>query len=297
MGERLHLVDGTYELFRAHYSRRPPHRTPSGQDAKAVLGLTQSLLALLDDPEERVTHLAVAFDRPIESFRNELFDGYKTSEGIDPDLHAQFELAEEAAAALGLAVWRMIEFEADDALATAAKRYAKNVEQVRIMSPDKDLGQCVVGRRVVQVDRMRERVFDEAGVEARMGVPPASVPDLLALVGDSADGIPGLPGFGEKSAAKLLARYGKLEKIPARASSWDVDLRGAERLAAVLEERRDEAKLYRELATLVTKVPLEEKFEDLRVRGVPRARFAALCEKLGRARLMDRPKRWRESSP
>lgn len=295
MEARLHLVDGTYELFRAHYSKRPSHRMPNGQDGKAVLGLTQSMLALLDDPEERVTHLAVAFDRPIESFRNELFEGYKTSAGIDPALHAQFELAEEAAAALGLVVWRMVEFEADDALATAAKKYGKSFEQVRIMSPDKDLGQCVVGQHVVQVDRMRERVFDEAGVVARMGVPPSSVPDLLALVGDSADGIPGLPGLGEKSAAKLLARYGRLEKIPARAADWDVALRGAERLAEILRTHREEARLYRRLATLVTKVPLPERLSELRVRGVPRDRFSAFAQKIGRPRLMDRPKRWREA--
>lgn len=295
MAGRLHLVDGTYELFRAHYSKRPSHRMPNGKDGKAVLGLTHSLLALLDDPNESVTHLGVAFDRPIESFRNELFDGYKTSAGIDPDLHAQFALAEEAAAALGLVVWRMVDFEADDALATAAKKFGKNVDQVRIMTPDKDLGQVVSGQRIVQVDRMRERVFDEAGVEARMGVPPASVPDLLALVGDSADGIPGLPGFGEKSAAKLLSRYGKLEKIPTKAENWDVELRGAERLATILREHREDAKLYRTLATLVTKVPLEEKFSDLKVRGVPKKRFTAWCEKIGRPRLLDRPKRWAES--
>lgn len=295
MGGRLHLVDGTYELFRAHYSKRPSHRMPNGQDGKGVLGLAQSLLALLDDPKEAVTHVGVAFDRPIESFRNDLFEGYKTGEGIDPDLLAQFELAEEATSALGVVVWRMIEFEADDALATAAKKYRKNVDQVRIMTPDKDLGQCVDGSQVVQVDRMRERVFDEAGVVERMGVPPASVPDLLALVGDSADGIPGLPGFGEKSAAKLLARYSKLEKIPARAEDWDVDIRGAERLCSILREHREEAKLYRRLATLVTKVPLPERFSDLRFRGVPKARFAAFCDKIGRARLLERPKRWAEA--
>ncbi len=294
MGGRLHLVDGTYELFRAHYSKRPSHRLPSGQDGKAVLGLTHSLLALLDDPSERVTHIAVAFDRPIESFRNELFDGYKTGEGIDPDLYAQFELAEKATAALGIVVWRMIDFEADDALATAAKKFSKNVDQVRIMTPDKDLGQIVSGKHIVQVDRMRNRVFDEAGVEARMGVPPKSVPDLLALVGDSADGIPGLPGFGEKSAAKLLARYHKLEKIPPKAEDWDVELRGAERLANTLRTHQSQARLYRKLATLVTKVPLRERFSDLRFRGVPRKKFAPWCVKMGRAKLMERPRRWAE---
>ena len=198
---RLHLVDGTYELFRAHYGRRPGHADPQGRDVKATVGLTASLLALLHDPGEQVTHLAIAFDNPVESFRNDLFAGYKTGEGLEQEILAQFDLAEEAAAALGIAVWSMARFEADDALATGAARFRDAVAQVRLLTPDKDLAQAVRGRQVVQVDRLREREIDEAAVRARRGVAPASIPDWLALVGDAQDGIPGIPGFGEKTAA------------------------------------------------------------------------------------------------
>jgi 5'-3' exonuclease len=288
---RLHLVDGTYELFRAHFSKRPDRHDPDGNDVKATVGLVSSLLQLLADEEEAVTHLAVAFDRPIESFRNERFAGYKDSTGVDPDLLAQFEGAERATAALGVAVWSMDEHEADDAMATAAGRFAAEVEQVRILTPDKDLGQAVRGDRVVQVDRLRDRTFDEAGVVERLGVRPASVPDLLALVGDTADGIPGLPGFGAKTAAALLTRYDHLEAIP-RDGDWDVPVRGATRLAATLAERYDDALLYRELATLVTDVPLPHTLADLAWDGVPRERFLAWCDDLGVDTLRDRPVRW-----
>jgi 5'-3' exonuclease len=289
---RLHLFDGTYELFRAHYSKAPGHLAQDGRDLKACVGLAFSLLALFDDPKEQFTHGAIAFDNPIESFRNELFDGYKTGEGIEPVLRAQFDLAEQVAAALGLVVWRMDRWEADDALATGAARWRNEVEQVRLVTPDKDLGQAVRGVRVVQVDRVRGKLIDEAAVRARRGVAPASVPDWLALVGDAADGLPGLPGFGEKTAAALLARYERIEAIPEDPSDWDVKVRGASRLAATLAERRDDALLYRKLATLVTDVPLRQTLGDLEWRGVPRPAFEALCKDLGSDRLRTRPTRW-----
>src|SRR5262245_17437577 len=211
---RLHLVDGTYELFRAHFSKRPDHATPDGANGKATLGLVSSLLQLVADPKERVTHIAVAFDNPIRSFRNDLFAGYKTEEGVDPELLAQFDAAENAVRALGVVVWSMKEFEADDGLASATARFAPEVEQVRILTPDKDLGQCIRGRTVVQVDRMRKKELDEDALVALRGVRPASIPDWLALTGDPADGVPGLEGFGAKSAAAVLAEFHHLEHIP-----------------------------------------------------------------------------------
>jgi 5'-3' exonuclease len=289
---RLHLVDGTYELFRAHFSKRPGRTDPSGRDVKATVGLVGSLLQLLADEDEAVSHVAVAFDRPIESFRNERFPGYKDSTGVDPDLLAQFEGAETAVAALGLAVWSMGEFEADDAMATGAVRFAGEVEQVRLLTPDKDLGQVVRGDAVVQVDRLRERTYDEAGVIERLGVQPRSVPDLLALVGDTADGIPGLPGFGAKTASALLTRYEHLEAIPLD-GDWEVPVRGAARLAETLAARFDDALLYRELATLVTDVPLPHAhLDELAWAGVPRERFLAWCEATGVDTLRARPVRW-----
>jgi len=289
---RLHLVDGTYELFRAHFSPRPGHSAPGGQDVKATVGLVSSMLALLHEAEEAVTHIALAFDNPIRSFRNDLFAGYKSEEGVPPELLAQFDLVEEAARALGLTVWSMKDFEADDALATAATRWAGQVEQVRLLTPDKDLGQCVRGRKVVQVDRKQQKELDEDAVRARLGVAPASVPDLLALVGDVADGIPGLRGFGEKGASALLGAYGHLEAIPDDAASWTVRPRGADKLAATLRANREDALLYRKLATLVTDAPLAESLKDLAWAGVPRERFLALCDKLGLTTLKTRPKRW-----
>jgi 5'-3' exonuclease len=239
-----------------------------------------------------VTHIALAFDNPIRSFRNDLFAGYKSEEGVAPELLAQFDLVEEAARALGLTVWSMKDFEADDALATAATRWAGQVEQVRLLTPDKDLGQCVRGRKVVQVDRKQQKELDEDAVRAKLGVAPASVPDLLALVGDVADGIPGLPGFGEKGASALLGAYGHLEAIPDDAASWTVRPRGADKLAATLRANREDALLYRKLATLVTDAPLAESLKDLAWAGVPRERFLALCDKLGLTTLKTRPKRW-----
>jgi 5'-3' exonuclease len=293
---RLHLVDGTFELFRAHFSKRPGHTAPDGRDLKASVGLASSLLALLHDPAERVTHVAVAFDHPIRSFRNELWAGYKTEAGVPPGLLAQLDEAEAAARALGLVVWSMAEHEADDALATAAARFRGEVEQVRLLTPDKDLGQCLDGAVVVQVDRVRGAVVDEAALRARRGISPASVPDFLALVGDAADGIPGLPGFGEKTAAALLGAFGRLEAIPRDPAAWPPGLRGADRLAATLAGRLEEALLFRRLATLVTTVPLAEALDDLRWRGLPREGFEAWCARTGAARLLQaaraRPSRW-----
>jgi 5'-3' exonuclease len=287
---RLHLVDGTYELFRAYYSKRPPHRAPDGSDKKATLALASAMLALLHDDGEAVTHVAVAFDNPIRSFRNDLFDGYKTDEGVPPELLAQFDSAEDAVRALGMAVWSMRDFEADDALATGAARFASEVEQVRILTPDKDLGQCLRGTHVVQVDWRAKAVVDEDALLRRRGVTPASVPDLLALTGDDADGIPGLPGFGEKSASALLARFIHLEQIPADPAAWP-PVRQAPRLAATLEEHRQDALLYRRLATLRTDAPIGT-LEETRYAGVPRERFLALCDALGSADLRGRPRRW-----
>lgn len=289
---RLHLVDGTYELFRSHYSRRPPRQAPDGRDVKATVGVLDALFALLEDAPEQVSHLAVAFDNPIESWRNERFPGYKDSSGVDAALLAQFDLVERAVRSIGVTVWSMDHHEADDALATAAVRWADDVDQVRILTPDKDLGQVVDGDRIVQVDRMRGREFDAAGVEERLGVPPASVPDYLALVGDTADGIPGLAGFGAKSAATVLGRYGHLEAIP-RDGDWDVTVRGAAKLVATLAEHYDDALLYRELATLSHDVPLDEGLDDLAHRGVPRESFLAVCDELGVETLRDRPRQWR----
>jgi 5'-3' exonuclease len=293
---RLHLVDGTFELFRAHYSKRPGHLDPGGRDLKATVGLAESLLALLRDPGEAVTHAAIAFDNPIRSFRNELLAGYKSDEGVPAELRAQFDDAEEAARALGLVVWSMDRFEADDALATAAARFRGEVDEVRILTPDKDLGQCLVDGRVVLVDRIRGRVIDEAALRARRGFGPASVPDFLALTGDDADGIPGLPGFGERTASALLGAFPRLEAIPRDPRAWPDGLRGADRLAATLAARWGEALLYRRLATLATDVPLRESLEDLRWAGVPRGRLEGFCERTGARRVLEAaragPTRW-----
>ncbi|HET7754917.1 MAG TPA: 5'-3' exonuclease H3TH domain-containing protein [Anaeromyxobacteraceae bacterium] len=298
---RLHLVDGTFELFRAHYTKRPGHVAPAGWDAKATVGLAMSLLGLLHDPTEAVTHVAVAFDNPIRSFRNALFHGYKTEEGVPPELLSQFDAAEEATRALGVTVWSMRDFEADDALATGAARFRGAVEQVRILTPDKDLGQCLAGRHVVQVDRIRKREIDEEALLARRGIRPESVPDYLALVGDAADGLPGLPGFGAKTASALLARFGHIEDIPTDTASWPATIRGRAQLASTLQEERSAALLYRRLATLVTDVPLREDLQDLRWEGVPRERFERWCDALGARALLSTldgwPARWAAHGP
>jgi 5'-3' exonuclease len=290
---RLHLVDGTFELFRAHFAKRPGHKSPSGQDVKAAVGVAASMLALLADPDEAVTHLAVAFDNPIRSFRNDLFAGYKTDEGVLPELLAQFDLVEEAVRSLGIVVWSMDRWEADDALATAATRFKDRFDQIRILTPDKDLGQVLEGKRVVQVDRIRAREIDEAALLEARGVGPASVPDLLALVGDTADGIPGLPGIGEKTASTLLKRWVHFDQIPDDPARWEVEVRGAAKVAAALREHREEAKLYRTLATLVLDVPLpQQEPDELRFRGVPREAFLGWCDRLGVTTLKSRPTRW-----
>jgi 5'-3' exonuclease len=289
---RLHLVDGTYELFRAHFSPQPGRVSSAGKSIKATVGLASSMLGLLADSAERVTHLAVAFDNPIRSFRNELFEGYKTEEGVPRELLDQFDAAELAVAALGITVWSMKEWEADDAIATAAQRFSPLVDQVRILSPDKDFGQCLRERRVVQVDRRRRKELDEPGLRALRGIGPASIPDWLALIGDTADGIPGLPGFGERTASVLLARFEHLEQIPFSARAWPAEIRGADRLMQTFASAQREVFLYRKLATLVTDVPLPQALDDLRWQGVPKARFEAWCDSLGLADLKSRPALW-----
>jgi len=254
----------------------------------AVRGLLRSLLSLVREPG--VSHVGIAFDHVIESFRNQLFPGYKTGEGIDPDLYAQFPLAERASAALGLVVWPMIEFEADDALATAAARFAEDsrVTEVLLCTPDKDLAQCVRGRRVVRFDRLRRQVLDEEGVAEKYGVPPVAIPDWLALVGDSADGIPGIPRWGEKSSATALRAFGSLEAIPDSAGAWKgVAVRGAQALAESLAARREDALLYKKLATLRTDAPLAERLDDLRWRG-PREELPAFLAEIGDEELLPR---------
>jgi 5'-3' exonuclease len=291
---RLHVVDGTYELFRAHFSRRPA-LAPDGRDIKATVGLVASMIALLHDEHESVSHVAIAFDNPIRSIRNDWYDGYKTDEGVPAELLDQFDLAEDAARALGMVVWSMDRYEADDALATAAARWRGDVEQVRLLTPDKDLGQAIVGQRVVLVDRMRNRVIDEEELGRRRGISPASVPDWLALVGDSADGFPGIAGFGEKTAAALLRVFGHLEAIPHDPARWPAEIRQADRLARTLAAEMDLALLYRKLATLIDDVPLAEGLEDLAWQGVPREAFEAWCDRNRAFDVRARPTRWSES--
>ncbi|MXZ90106.1 MAG: flap endonuclease [Chloroflexi bacterium] len=286
---KIHLVDGTYELFRAHYSPRPGRSAPNGQDVKATHGLAQSLIALLNQPD--VTHIGVAFDTVIRSFRNDLFDGYKTGDGVEPDLLAQFSLAEQITCALGLTVWPMEEFEADDAIAAAAVRFAQftAVEQVLMCSPDKDLAQVVSGQRVVMLDRRKGEVIDEAGVLEKFGVPPESIPDYLGLVGDAADGIPGIPRWGARSTAAILTRYRSIDAIPADAGDWDVKVRGADNLARTLTELREDARLYRQLAMLRLDAPLPEtEPEQLRWTGVRQPDLDELCQSLNLESLLNR---------
>ena len=289
----IHVVDGTYELFRAYFGA-PEAKAPGGAEVGATRGLMRSLHALLR--EEHVTHVAVAFDHVIESFRNDLYHGYKTSAGVPEDLLAQFTLAERATHALGIVVWSMIEFEADDALATAAARWgsAPGVDRVIICTPDKDVAQCVRGSQVVAFDRLRRKMLDEDGVRLKFGVPPSSIPDWLALVGDNADGYPGVPRWGAKSAAAVLAVYGHIDAIPDEARAWRVDVRGAASLAESLREHRQDAYLYRRLAVLRSDVPLAEDLADLRWRGARREDLTALCAEIGDDALLDRITSWRD---
>jgi 5'-3' exonuclease len=281
----VHLVDGTYELFRYYYAL-PPHVNGEGMEVSATRGVVGTCLSLL---EEGATHVGVATDHVIESFRNELWAGYKDGSGIDPLLFAQFPLVEEALEAAGFRVWAMVECEADDALGAAAAQAAEDdrVERVLVCTPDKDMAQCVrEDGRVVQLDRRKGQLYDHAGVIEKFGVPPASIPDWLALVGDSADGFPGLPGWGAKSAAAVLARYGHLDAIPPMADDWDVGVRGAGRLAATLREQLADALLFRRIATLeVDSVTVA--VDDLEWRG-PRADFAEVCARLDAPGLAER---------
>ena len=290
---QIHLIDGTYELFRAYYGA-PPATAPDGTEVGATRGIGRSLLGLVR--HEGATHVAVAFDHVVESFRNELFEGYKSGEGIEPELLNQFELAEQMTHALGMTVWPMVEFEADDALAAGAALYAQDgrVERILIGTPDKDLAQSVRGERVVCLDRRRNKIIDEAGVQEKFGVLPASIPHWLALVGDAADGIPGIPRWGARSASAALAAYGTIDAIPADPREWTFKVRGAATLAENLNPRRPEATLYRLLATLREDVPLDEAVDDLEWRGARRAELEALCDRLGEQRLLERVPRFRE---
>ncbi len=283
---KVHLVDGTYELFRHHFAV-PSHVTAEGVEVAATRGVLGSILRMIEDG---ATHVGVATDRIVESFRNDLFVGYKTGEGIPPELFAQFPLVEAVLEAAGFAVFPMVEFEADDALAAAALRAAKDprVERVLVCSPDKDLAQCVTDDgRILQFDRRLEILYDRAGVVEKFGVPPAAIPDWLALVGDAADGIPGLPGWGAKSSSTLLSRYGHLEAIPADPEDWDVKVRGAAKLGATLAENRDEVLLYRHLTTLDPSAPVMGHVDELAWRG-PLDHLGDLCAHLDAPRLAER---------
>ncbi|MHC5012115.1 MAG: 5'-3' exonuclease [Planctomycetota bacterium] len=287
---QLHVVDGTYELFRAYFAV-PSRTSPAGVEVGAVYGVCASMLAMLRADD--VTHVGIATDHTVESFRNDLYDGYKTGEGIEEELYAQFPLLEDALRALGLVVWPMTEYEADDALATATKKYRRSFDRIVIASPDKDLAQCVEDGTVVQWDRRKDVWYDTAGVTAKFGVSPASIPDYLALVGDAADGIPGVPAWGVKSAATVLAAYGSLEKIPADFSTWRVKVRGAKRLGESLADHMEEAVLWKRLATLRRDVPLSEGKRDLEWRGAHRKTWKRFAEEHGLGGLAERPHRWR----
>ena len=291
---KIYLVDGTYELFRNHFGA-PPKKAPDGREVGAALGLLRSLLMLLTSPG--VTHIACAFDHVIESFRNDLYPGYKTGAGVDPNLLAQFSLAERAVSALGIVIWPMVKFEADDAIGSAVERFKKNrnIEQIIICSPDKDLAQLVSGKRIVCWDRRRDIIIDDAGVIEKFGVKPQSIPDWLALVGDSADGFPGVPGWGAKSASTVLARFEHLESIPDDPAKWRLSSINPGRsvsLAESLGQHHDEAMLFRKLATLRKDVPLKENLDDLKWQGAY-PRLKKLCHELGDERIPERIPRWR----
>ncbi len=278
IGMFVHLLDGTYELFRAYFGF-PSRTSPDGREVGAVYGLLNTTLSLLRNPQ--VTHVAAATDTVIESFRNDLYDGYKTGEGVPEDLMSQFGLAERAFEALGVTVWGMMDFEADDAMATGAHRFSPLVDRVILLSPDKDLTQCVSERRIVTFDRRKNQMLDADGVKAKFGVEPASIPDYLALVGDAADGIPGIPAWGAKSSSTVLGHYKHLENIPMDPVEWKVKVRGAARLARNLKERMEDAFLYRELATLSRNAPVSWTLEEIAWKGVIRDEYRSLCAELG----------------
>ncbi len=290
---QLHLLDGTYELFRSHFGR-PPHAAADGRPAGATVGVIESTLSLLR--EDGVTHLAAATDHVIRSWRNDRFPDYKTEAGMPPELLAQFPLVEDAFEAIGVVLWPMIEYEADDALGAAAARWADDPELTRvvILSPDKDMAQCVrEDGRVVTYDRRKRMLIDADGVRDKFGVSSASIPDYLALVGDTSDGYPGIPGWGAVSTATVLRHYPHLEDIPESVRKWDVAVRGAATLATALRERHEEALLYRELARLSLDAPIPQRsVDELRWRGVPRAPFEALVARLAAPALVERVHRW-----
>jgi 5'-3' exonuclease len=288
----VHLLDGTYELFRVYYGA-PAATSPAGSEVGAIRGLLRSWAALL--AQDGVTHVAAAFDTVIESFRNELFAGYKTGEGIEPALWTQFPLAERACRALGIVCWSMLEFEADDALAAGAAKYADDprVGRVYLCTPDKDLMQCVRGEKVVSWDRRNDVVYGHDGVRDKFAIDPGSIPDYLALVGDTADGIPGVPRWGAKSAGAVLAHYHHLEAIPDSADDWAVKVRGAKALADNLARMRKEAALYKQLATLRIDVPLAESLDDLEWKGARREELELLCAEIGEKSVPSRIKRFR----
>jgi 5'-3' exonuclease len=288
---KIHLVDGTYELFRAYYGV-PSALSPDGTEVGAVRGLVQTLLSLLR--QDDVTHVGCAFDSVVESFRNKMFSGYKTSDGMPEDIKNQFALAERAAKALGVVVWPMEEFEADDAIASAVHQWqdVSDVEQIIICSPDKDLAQMVIGTRVVLLDRRRRITIDEEGVRDKFGVLPDSIPDYLALVGDAADGIPGIPKWGAKTASTVLKRYTHIEAIPESHLLWDAEVRGAKTVAENLVTHKTDAFLYRELATLCVDVPILESIDDLKWVGANRSEYVELCNDMGFDGLASSPNQW-----
>ena len=292
---KVHVVDGTYELYRAYFSS-PPSQAPDGHSVGAVNGLIRSMLSLLR--QSGVTHIACAFDHVIESFRNEMFAGYKDGREVPEDLWAQFGLVEQAVEALGIVIWPMNEFEADDALATAAARWGHHpeVDQLIICSPDKDLTQMVEDRRVVCLDRRQAILYDGAAVLEKFGVEPSSITDYLGLMGDSADGIPGIPRWGAKTASQLLAEYHHIEDIPLDSTLWTVKVRGAHSVATSLKENYELALFYRELATLRTDVVLVETLDQLNWRGVHQSRFRSLCNESGFSANMIRDHEWNEGT-
>ena len=285
----VHLIDGTYELFRHHFGA-PPRQTADGWEIGAVHGLVASTISLL--AEDGVTHVGVAFDSVIESFRNDMFDGYKTGEGTPPELYAQFPVAERAMEALGVVVWSMIEQEADDGLAAAATKYAPDVDRVVILSPDKDMSQLYGDPKIVGYDRRKAAFIDTEGVWEKFGVAPESIPDYLALVGDTADGIPGLPGWGAKSTGTVLAEYTHLDEIPESEDDWAVKVRSAPKLAATLRDNMADALLYRDLATLRTDAEIPQTLDELEWKGVHKDEFIALCDELDFGGIRNRPKLW-----
>ena len=285
---KVHLVDGTYELFR-HYYALPSEINDAGQEVAATAGVVRSILAMM---ENGATHVAVATDHVIESFRNDLWPDYKDGSGIEPQLFSQFGLLEDALRSLGVVVWAMVEHEADDGLGAGAAMAAadERVEQVLICTPDKDLSQCVVGTRVVQLDRRKRELRDEEGVVRKFGVSPLSIPDYLGLVGDTADGYPGLPGWGAKSASTVLARYEHIEEIPESDQDWDVTVRGAPKLASTLVGARDLALLFRRIATVDVRAPVSDSVDELRWSG-PLESFGETCEQIMRPSLQERAQR------